>query len=218
MRVLGPVIAESASDVFVFHSKIAQCGTIGAPSIYYEETTNNIAYPRHQSGTPPATLSLAREIAKASGLRHVYTGNVLDEAGQSTYCHACGTCVIGRDWYQITSWQLDENGCCQSCGAHCAGVFQNEPGSWGARRLPIEVSGADQRLRFALGYSPTVQQRMAPRADGSHLDGYPVAKPFEGGWLESRGICCTGKKPKVSIFACIRMPIRWRNGIHTSLT
>jgi len=64
-----------------------------------------------------ATLVLARGIAKSVGLRHVYTGNVRDELGQSTYCHACGTCAIGRDWYEITSWVLDESGCCRSCGA-----------------------------------------------------------------------------------------------------
>ena len=101
---------------------------------------------RDVPGTPPATLSLAREIAKGSGLRHVYTGNVHDEAGQSTYCHACSSRVIGRDWYRITSWQLDEAGCCQSCGTHCAGVFEGRHGTWGARRLPIELSGASQGL------------------------------------------------------------------------
>ena len=80
----------------------------------------------------------------AQAVRHVYTGNVHDEAGHSTYCHDCGTRIIGRDWYRITSWQLDEAGCCQSCGTHCAGVFEGRHGTWGARRLPIELSGADQ--------------------------------------------------------------------------
>jgi pyruvate formate lyase activating enzyme len=40
--------------------------------------------------TPPSTLKRAREIALRTGLRYVYTGNVHDEAGQSTYCHGCG--------------------------------------------------------------------------------------------------------------------------------
>ena len=96
---------------------------------------------RDVPGTPAATLALARRIAKSAGLRHVYTGNVHDEAGQSTYCHACGTSVIGRNWYEITSWALDESGCCQSCGAQCPGVFEERPGSWGARRMPIEFGG-----------------------------------------------------------------------------
>ncbi len=96
---------------------------------------------RDVPGTPAATLSLARDIAKNTGLRHVYTGNVQDEAGQSTYCHACGRCLIGRNWYEITSWALTENGCCRSCGAMCEGVFEERPGSWGARRIPITLGG-----------------------------------------------------------------------------
>jgi pyruvate formate lyase activating enzyme len=43
---------------------------------------------REVPGTPAATLSLAREIAQKAGLRHVYTGNVHDEAGQSIVTHA----------------------------------------------------------------------------------------------------------------------------------
>ena len=27
-----------------------------------------------------------------------------------------------------------------SCGTVCAGVFENNPGSWGARRLPVRIS------------------------------------------------------------------------------
>lgn len=93
---------------------------------------------RDTPATPAATLTRARQIAKSAGLRHVYTGNVRDEAGQSTYCHCCGACVIGRDWYEITSWALDHDGCCRSCGARCAGVFEESPGVWGGRRMPIE--------------------------------------------------------------------------------
>jgi pyruvate formate lyase activating enzyme len=97
-------------------------------------------------GTPAATLALARRIAKSAGLRHVYTGNVHDEAGQSTYCHACGTSVIGRNWFEITSWALDESGCCRSCGARCPGVFEEGSGSWGARRMPIELGRGERAL------------------------------------------------------------------------
>lgn len=94
---------------------------------------------RDVPGTPAATLARARQIAKSAGLRHVYTGNIRDEAGQSTYCHACGACVIGRDWYEITSWALDDSGCCRNCGARRPGVFEESHGAWGARRMPIEL-------------------------------------------------------------------------------
>jgi len=89
--------------------------------------------------TPPATLTRARRIALKNGLRYVYTGNVHDEAGGSTYCHGCGRRVIGRDWYEITDWRLDACGRCARCGTACAGVFDGPPGGWGARRLPVRL-------------------------------------------------------------------------------
>lgn len=62
---------------------------------------------RDVTETPVSTLQIARDIALQNGLRYVYTGNVHDEAGQSTYCHNCDERLIGRDWYEITSWTLD---------------------------------------------------------------------------------------------------------------
>jgi pyruvate formate lyase activating enzyme len=92
--------------------------------------------------TPPSTLTRAREVALRTGLRHVYTGNVHDEAGQSTYCHACGSRLIGRDWYRLTAWGLDAEGRCASCGEPCPGSFETRPGSWGARRAPLVIAAA----------------------------------------------------------------------------
>jgi pyruvate formate lyase activating enzyme len=96
---------------------------------------------RDVAHTPHATLTRARDIALSHGLRYVYTGNVHDETGQSTYCHACGATLIGRDWYRITAWQITEDGRCESCGATCAGVFEGRPGAWGQRRMPVRLSG-----------------------------------------------------------------------------
>jgi pyruvate formate lyase activating enzyme len=89
--------------------------------------------------TPAATLSRARRIAKGAGLKHVYTGNVHDGDGQSTYCAACGKLVIERDWYVLGAYRLDDSGACASCGARMAGRFDGPPGRWGARRVPISV-------------------------------------------------------------------------------
>ncbi|RMH08047.1 MAG: AmmeMemoRadiSam system radical SAM enzyme [Nitrospirae bacterium] len=88
--------------------------------------------------TPPATLTRARNIALKNGLKYAYTGNVSDETGASTYCSACGTVLIGRDWYRLTAWNLDERGSCRFCGARCPGVFDKAPGQWGPQRLPIQ--------------------------------------------------------------------------------
>lgn len=79
--------------------------------------------------TPASTLKLARRIAREVGLRYVFTGNTHDPEGQSTYCHACRASLIGRDWYQITAWNLTADGCCGSCGTPCPGVFEAVPGT-----------------------------------------------------------------------------------------
>jgi pyruvate formate lyase activating enzyme len=90
--------------------------------------------------TPPATLTRARSIALKNGIRYAYTGNVIDQAGESTYCHQCGEVLIGRMQYILTSWNLAGDGSCRKCGARCAGVFEDRPGTWGARRLPVRLS------------------------------------------------------------------------------
>ncbi len=89
--------------------------------------------------TPPATLTRARDIALRNGVRYAYTGNVHDKAGASTYCHRCGTTLIGRDWYTLSDWNLGTGGRCAACGMPCPGVFEPRPGCWGARRLPVRL-------------------------------------------------------------------------------
>jgi len=96
-------------------------------------------YPR----TPPETLSRARRIALDHGIRYAYTGNTFDKAGQSTYCHHCGECLIGREWYQLSDWRLDAGGHCPNCGTRCAGVFGERPAAaWGRRRMPVWMTPA----------------------------------------------------------------------------
>jgi pyruvate formate lyase activating enzyme len=90
--------------------------------------------------TPVETLSRARRIALKNGVRYAYTGNVHDEAGESTYCHQCGSKLIGRDWYVITEWHLTADGHCPSCNATCAGVLESRHGDWGSRRLPVRLA------------------------------------------------------------------------------
>ncbi len=90
--------------------------------------------------TPFATLKRAREIALRHGLRYVYTGNVRDAEGGSTWCHACGALLIGRDGFDITHWGLTPEGRCFRCGVGCAGVFSTAPGRWGSRRAAVRLS------------------------------------------------------------------------------
>jgi pyruvate formate lyase activating enzyme len=90
--------------------------------------------------TPPATLTRARRIARQHGIHHVYTGNVRDPEGQSTWCHACGALLIERDGYTLGAWRLRADGACPDCGARCPGVFEAAPGTWGPRRLPVRLA------------------------------------------------------------------------------
>ncbi len=90
-------------------------------------------------GTPAATLLLARNIAIKNGIRYAYIGNVHDKAADSTYCHQCNELLIGRDWYELSDWNLDPEGNCRSCGTKCAGVFNPQPGRWGAKRQAVRI-------------------------------------------------------------------------------
>lgn len=95
---------------------------------------------RDKPRTPPTTLVRARDIALRNGLRYVYVGNVHDASGSSTYCHHCGQMLIGRDWYQLSEWNLTPEGACKRCGTACAGVFEAKPGEWGAKRQPVSLN------------------------------------------------------------------------------
>ena len=90
--------------------------------------------------TPSSTLTRARQIAIKNGLHYAYTGNVRDRQGDSTYCHNCGKLLIGRDWYVLTAWNLTGDGRCPQCQTACDGVFDPQPGTWGAKRQPVRLA------------------------------------------------------------------------------
>jgi len=73
--------------------------------------------------TPPQTLFRARETAMTAGLRYVYTGNIDDPAGQSTYCPQCGQTVILRKRYVVDEYNIDAESCCRYCGQTLRGCF-----------------------------------------------------------------------------------------------
>ena len=89
--------------------------------------------------TPVNSLLMARDIAIKNGVKYAYVGNVRQKSADSTYCHGCGELLIGRDWYELSEWNLDDSGCCRYCGAKCAGHFESKPGNWGARRSTVRM-------------------------------------------------------------------------------
>jgi len=89
--------------------------------------------------TPPHVLRRARDIALQAGLRYVYTGNVHDLAGGTTFCSGCHTPLIERDWYNIVNYQLSPAGLCPVCDHAVAGYFERFSRQFGNRRIPIAI-------------------------------------------------------------------------------
>jgi pyruvate formate lyase activating enzyme len=89
--------------------------------------------------TPAQTLSRARAIALRAGLHYVYTGNVHDTDGGTTYCPSCRAPLIVRDWYRIEDYRLTSDGHCPDCQTKVAGHFENFTHQFGNRRIPIAI-------------------------------------------------------------------------------
>lgn len=89
--------------------------------------------------TPHATLTQARRIARDAGLNYVYTGNVHDRAGATTYCPSCQQPLIVRDWYDIGSYELTPQGECPKCATRIAGHFGKFCIPCSSQRAPVFV-------------------------------------------------------------------------------
>ncbi|WP_172150823.1 AmmeMemoRadiSam system radical SAM enzyme [Pseudomonas tumuqii] len=90
--------------------------------------------------TPPATLRRARQIALAQGLHYVYTGNVHDAEGGTTFCPGCGAPLIERDWHRILHYRVTAEGRCPQCLTTIAGRFDQHAGDFGQRRIPLRLN------------------------------------------------------------------------------
>ena len=66
---------------------------------------------RDRPPTPPSTLSRARAAAREVGLRYVYTGNVLDREGQTTFCPGCGAGLLVRERLTLSHSALLGDAC-----------------------------------------------------------------------------------------------------------
>jgi pyruvate formate lyase activating enzyme len=77
----------------------------------------------HLYKTPRELLLRAREIGKKNGLNYVYIGNLEGPGYTDTACPECGTLLVGRAGYLVTTMRLGKDGKCPHCGTKIAGVW-----------------------------------------------------------------------------------------------
>jgi pyruvate formate lyase activating enzyme len=78
--------------------------------------------------TTAEMLLRAADIARQSGLRYVYPGNLPGQVGdqEDTHCAGCGETLISRFGYFIREYRITADGKCPACAAAV-------PGRWSAR-------------------------------------------------------------------------------------
>jgi pyruvate formate lyase activating enzyme len=72
--------------------------------------------------TPVEILKNAARIAISEGLLYVYVGNVPGDEISDTKCPSCGTIVVARQGYRITTNNIT-GGKCNKCGKEIKGVW-----------------------------------------------------------------------------------------------
>ena len=87
--------------------------------------------------TPVETLERHVSIGRKAGLNYVYIGNVPGHPDESTYCPGCRKLLIGRYGYDITSYSLDSNNRCDSCGYQTPIVGPLSKSAGGERFLSV---------------------------------------------------------------------------------
>ncbi len=73
--------------------------------------------------TPIETLKKARKMAQALGLKYVYTGNIYDPEGSTTFCPDSHQPAVVREGFFVKEYNLDEEGRCPT-GEKIPGVWK----------------------------------------------------------------------------------------------
>jgi pyruvate formate lyase activating enzyme len=83
------------------------------------------------ANTRPEDLLRAAKIARESGLRYIYAGNLPGRIGdhENTRCPHCSALLIERSGYLIEDYRLTPDGACPQCHAQI-------PGRWAKRFAP----------------------------------------------------------------------------------
>jgi pyruvate formate lyase activating enzyme len=100
-----------------------------SPDIPWHVTAFHSDYKMTETENTTADMLLrAAAIGRASGLRHVYAGNLPGRVGdfENTRCAACGETLITRHGYEIREYRLTREGHCPCCDLPV-------PGRWSAQ-------------------------------------------------------------------------------------
>jgi pyruvate formate lyase activating enzyme len=80
---------------------------------------------RKPGPTPLKTLVRMRELARESGLKYVYVGNIAAPDGGTTRCGKCGKVLIERAYgYQVRKQRVKADGKCPYCGTAVPGIWK----------------------------------------------------------------------------------------------
>lgn len=116
-----PTLNDSDDDLKRLSSWIKQ--NLGAETPLHFSRFSPQYRMEHLPPTPSATLSKARQIAEAEGLKYVYVGNILSKQGENTYCPGCGRALIKRKRFNVRRNKV-RNGRCPHCGEEVYGIWQ----------------------------------------------------------------------------------------------
>jgi pyruvate formate lyase activating enzyme len=82
-------------------------------------------------------------ISLAAGLHRVFTGNVLDTEGGTTFCPGCHAALFVRDRYDIRRYDLTPGCRWPHCSTAFAGPFGKALGrdgrTFGQQRIPVHL-------------------------------------------------------------------------------
>ena len=97
-----------------------------SPDIPWHVTAFHADYKMAGESTTPEMLLRAADIARESGLRYVYAGNLPGAVAslEDTHCIHCGETLIARRGYHIRKYRVTAAGTCPWCATPL-------PGRWG---------------------------------------------------------------------------------------
>jgi pyruvate formate lyase activating enzyme len=118
------LIIPTVNDTLEILSGIAQkiIGALGDATPWHL-TRYFPAYKFSEPATPIVFLETAYGIAKKSGLKFVYIGNVSGHECENTYCPCCGQLLIERTGLAIINMKIDKKCICPQCNSNLNNYF-----------------------------------------------------------------------------------------------